>query len=105
MYDELLPKLKAQDIDQEVKEEAIRCAALLISTVGDRLSDLEESYQILQDRLTNETTRLTTVSALEQIAASPLKLDLSVILVPSVEHLTGFLKLVGVPLFWSSPCE
>ena len=65
MYNSLLPKLRAQDIDQEVKEEAIRCAALLIARVGVSLQGIKEALPILLERLGNETTRLTTVGALE----------------------------------------
>lgn len=99
IYSVLLPKLNTQDIDQEVKEEAINCSALLITNVGDKLGNgkgLEECFLIFQDRLSNEITRLTTVKALELIAKSPLKLDLSSILPSCIEQLTSFLRLVRI---------
>jgi len=103
MYAVLLPKLKAQDIDQEVKEEVIHCAALLITNVGENLGDsLNECFLILEDRLTNEITRLTTVKALELIAKSHLHLDLSPILLSSITQLTGFLRLNNRQLKQSS---
>lgn len=97
LYEVLLPKLEAQDIDQEVKEAAINCAALLISRVGNEIAnELPSCYKILQDRLANEITRLTAVKALALIAQSPLKLDLSSILSASINQITSFLRLVCI---------
>lgn len=96
IYSVLLPKLQAQDIDQEVKEEAINCAALLIISLGEKLPDLNDCLLILLDRLSNEITRLITVRSLELIAGSSSKINLSAILLPAVNQLTNFLRLVSI---------
>jgi len=95
LYQVLFPKLTAQDIDQEVKEAAINCAALLVTRAGNKLppSALQQCLEIFLDRLNNEITRFTTVKALSLVAESPLKINLGPILVPAVTLLTGFLRL------------
>lgn len=93
LYNVVKDKFVASDIDQEVKEEAINCIALIISRLGDVLqAETKESLKILLDRLRNEITRLTAVKALGEIAASPLKIDLSTILVDALKELTTFLR-------------
>lgn len=93
MFSCCLVKLKVQDTDQEVKESAIISMALIIARLGDEIqADLPAVLQILQDRLTNEITRLTTVRALETIGTSKLKIDLSPILSESLKELAGFLR-------------
>lgn len=55
-------RLTNQDQDQEVKECAITCMGLVISTFGDNLStELLASLPVLVDRMGNEITRLTAV--------------------------------------------
>ena len=82
-----LAKLRAADIDQEVKERAIGCMGQLVSQLGDHLqAQLPVCLPILLDRLRNEITRLTTVKALTMIAASPLKVDVRVILGEGAAH-------------------
>uniref|UniRef100_A0A9J2Q9E8 TATA-binding protein interacting (TIP20) domain-containing protein n=1 Tax=Ascaris lumbricoides TaxID=6252 RepID=A0A9J2Q9E8_ASCLU len=102
IYDAVADKLKATDIDQEVKEKAITSTGLLIATFGDFLSDkasaclillsslvldeilmrfqLPACLPILLERLRNEMTRLVTVKALTTIVNSPLKINLGAIL-------------------------
>jgi cullin-associated NEDD8-dissociated protein 1 len=82
VYQATLLRLKAADIDQEVKERAICCMGVVLSHMGDKLADqLPTCLPIFLDRLRNEITRLATVKALNQIASSPLGIDLRPILV------------------------
>uniref|UniRef100_A0A674JTK8 Cullin associated and neddylation dissociated 1 n=1 Tax=Terrapene triunguis TaxID=2587831 RepID=A0A674JTK8_9SAUR len=88
-----IKRLKAADIDQEVKERAISCMGQIICSLGDNLgTDLPTTLQIFLERLKNEITRLTTVKALTLIAGSPLKIDLRPILGEGVPILASFLR-------------
>ncbi|NXV75707.1 CAND1 protein, partial [Atlantisia rogersi] len=88
-----LKRLKAADIDQEVKERAISCMGQIIYNLGDHLStDLQPTLKIFLERLKNEITRLTTVKALTLIASSPLKVDLRPILGEGFPILASFLR-------------
>ncbi|XP_030575909.1 cullin-associated NEDD8-dissociated protein 1 isoform X2 [Archocentrus centrarchus] len=85
-------RLKAADIDQEVKERAISCMGQIICNLGDRLpAELPGTLLIFLERLKNEITRLTTVKALTLIAGSPLKIDLRPVLPDAVPILASFL--------------
>ncbi|NXU53251.1 CAND1 protein, partial [Turnix velox] len=93
LFPSTLKRLKAADIDQEVKERAISCMAQIIHSLGDQLSsDLQPTLKIFLERLKNEITRLTTVKALTVIASSPLKIDLRAILGESFPILASFLR-------------
>jgi len=86
-------RLKAQDIDQEVKERAISCMGQIVAHLGDSLQqDLASCLPIFLDRLKNEITRLTAVKALTAIASSPLRIDLRCILADSFPVLSAFLR-------------
>uniref|UniRef100_A0A673A1E2 Cullin-associated and neddylation-dissociated 1 n=1 Tax=Sphaeramia orbicularis TaxID=375764 RepID=A0A673A1E2_9TELE len=86
-------RLKAADIDQEVKERAISCMGQIICNLGDRLpTELPGTLLIFLERLKNEITRLTTVKALTMIAGSPLKIDLRPVLPDAVPILASFLR-------------
>ncbi|XP_007575565.1 PREDICTED: cullin-associated NEDD8-dissociated protein 1 isoform X1 [Poecilia mexicana] len=88
-----IKRLKAADIDQEVKERAISCMGQIICNLGDRLpSELPGTLLIFLERLKNEITRLTTVKALTLIAGSPLKIDLRPVLPDAVPILASFLR-------------
>lgn len=88
-----LKRLKAADIDQEVKERAISCMGQIIYNLGDHLStDLQPTLKVFLERLKNEITRLTTVKALTLIASSPLKIDLRPILGEGFPILASFLR-------------
>ncbi|NWR56784.1 CAND1 protein, partial [Bucorvus abyssinicus] len=88
-----LKRLKAADIDQEVKERAISCMGQIIYSLGDLLStDLQPTLKIFLERLKNEITRLTAVKALTLIASSPLKIDLRPILGEGFPILASFLR-------------
>lgn len=86
-------RLKASDIDQEVKERAISCMGQILAHLGDQLvAELPHCLPIFLDRLKNEITRLTAVKALICIAKSELKIDLKIILAESLPILAGFLR-------------
>lgn len=93
LYQCTLKRLKAADIDQEVKERAISCMGQIIRNMGDSLSsELRECLPIFLERLKNEITRLTAVKALTMIAGSPLKIDLKPILDEGIPVLASFLR-------------
>nr|XP_006631060.1 PREDICTED: cullin-associated NEDD8-dissociated protein 2 [Lepisosteus oculatus] len=93
LFSSTLKRLKATDIDQEVKERAISCMGQLVCNLGDQLEDdLQPTLQIFLERLKNEITRLTVVKMLTIIAASPLKINLRPILVEAIPILASFLR-------------
>ncbi|CAH2050248.1 unnamed protein product, partial [Iphiclides podalirius] len=93
MYECTLVRLRATDMDQEVKERAIAACGQLLCHFGDYLEDeLPVCLPILLERLRNEITRLTTVKALTKVAASPLRIDLKPILSDAVPILGSFLR-------------
>lgn len=93
IYQCTLVKLKAADIDQEVKERAITCMGQILCHLGDRLQpELQVCLPIFLDRLRNEITRLTTVKALTKVAGSPLRIDLTPILAECIPVLASFLR-------------
>lgn len=91
------PKLEAQDIDQEVKEAAILCVSGLFAKLGNHIpaADVDACLRTLEQRLGNEITRLTAVRAIEEIASSPLNINMEAIVDPAISQMTGFMKLVG----------
>ncbi|XP_042065121.1 cullin-associated NEDD8-dissociated protein 1-like [Salvia splendens] len=93
IYAAIMSRLTNQDQDQEVKECAISCMGLVVSTFGDHLgAELPSCLPVLVDRMGNEITRLTAVKAFAVIAASPLHLDLSCVLEHVISELTAFLR-------------
>lgn len=71
-----LKRLKATDIDQEVKERAISCMGHMVCHLGDQLgAELQGVLAIFLERLKNEITRLTAVRTITLISASPLKVQ------------------------------
>ncbi|KAG6781866.1 hypothetical protein POTOM_011249 [Populus tomentosa] len=93
IYNAIMSRLTNQDQDQEVKECAISCMGLVISTFGDNLkAELPVCLPVLVDRMGNEITRLTAVKAFAVIAASPLLIDLSCVLENVIAELTAFLR-------------
>ncbi|CAH1443972.1 unnamed protein product [Lactuca virosa] len=90
IYNAILSRLTNQDQDQEVKECAISCMGLVVSTFGDHLTtELLACLPVLVDRMGNEITRLTAVKDFAVIAASPLHLDLSCVLEHVIVELTA----------------
>lgn len=101
LYASTLRRLKAADLDQEVKERAIASMAQIIANAGDLLSadKLSTALPIFLDRLRNEITRLTTVKSLSLIAHSPLRIQLDQILAgDGVGILSTFLRKNQRPL-------
>ncbi|OQR84838.1 Cullin-associated NEDD8-dissociated protein [Achlya hypogyna] len=94
LFNAVLPRLKAYDIDQEIKDGAIASMGLLVSTVGDHLSreDLNTVLPMVLERLQNEITRIAAMKSLATIARSPLPLDLSVILTDAIVCLSQLLR-------------
>ncbi|XP_061708687.1 cullin-associated NEDD8-dissociated protein 1 isoform X1 [Cydia pomonella] len=93
MYECTLVRLRATDMDQEVKERAIATCGQLLCHFGDYLqNELPVCLPIFLERLRNEITRLTTVKALTKVAASPLRIDLRPILSEAVPILGSFLR-------------
>ncbi|XP_040059897.2 cullin-associated NEDD8-dissociated protein 2 [Gasterosteus aculeatus] len=89
----ILKRLKAADIDQEVKERAISCTGHLVCHLGDHLGvELVGVLAIFLERLRNEITRLTAVRTITLISASPLKIDLASILPETLSVLGSFLR-------------
>ncbi|KAF3690349.1 Cullin-associated NEDD8-dissociated protein 1 [Channa argus] len=88
-----LKRLKATDIDQEVKERAISCMGHMVCHLGDHLgAELQGVLKIFLERLKNEITRLTAVRTITLIAASPIKIELSSILSETLSVLGSFLR-------------
>uniref|UniRef100_A0A2C9JF10 TATA-binding protein interacting (TIP20) domain-containing protein n=1 Tax=Biomphalaria glabrata TaxID=6526 RepID=A0A2C9JF10_BIOGL len=93
LYACTVKRLKAADIDQEVKERAIACMGQIVANLGDcLLAELKECLPIFLERLKNEITRLTTVKALTLIAQSPLAIDIRFILEEGFPILASFLR-------------
>lgn len=93
LYNCTLQKLKAPEVDQEVKERAIACMGQIISNMGDALVlELKVCLPIFMERLLNEVTRLSSVKALTMIAASQLCINLSPILNEVIPALGSFLR-------------
>lgn len=93
LYTCTVKRLKAADIDQEVKERAIACMGQIVANLGDSLQEeLKECLPIFLERLKNEITRLTTVKALTLIAQSPLNIDIRFILEEGFPILASFLR-------------
>ena len=93
LYSSTLQKLKAPEVDQEVKERAIACMGQIISNMGDALNaELLTCLPLFMERLLNEVTRLSSVKALTMIAASPLCINLTPILNEVIPALGSFLR-------------
>lgn len=93
IYDAILPRLEALDIDQEIKECAIIAVGTLFGYLGDQIPDrLPPVLALLRKRMENEITRISTLKTVATIASSPLALDLSQILSESTFELSQFLR-------------
>lgn len=101
LYTSIEPLLAAHDVDQEIKECALTATASLLSALHANLSAEQKSrlLVLLLERLKNETTRIAAIKTLNTIAASSGnmdsadKIDLSSILIDTIESMAGFLKL------------
>ncbi|MCL7039981.1 hypothetical protein MKW94_011271 [Papaver nudicaule] len=93
IYNAILPRLANHDQNQEVKECAISCMGLVISTFGDNLqAELPVCLPLLGDQMGKKITRLPAVRAFALIANSPLKINLSCMLEHLIAKLTAFLR-------------
>lgn len=81
LYDSIVSKIQQTDADLEVRERAIEAmGSLLTVTSGTAYLDQESrarAFTLLLERLRNETTRLTTVRAIEKLANDAQPNDLS----------------------------
>ena len=103
IFNAIEPKLSAHDVDQEIKECALKAAASLLSCLHASLSEEKKSrlLTLLLERLKNETTRIAAIKNLSTIAASSGvdsmddsdAIDLSPILSESISTMSSFLKL------------
>jgi len=94
LYKNVFDRLNIQDIDQDVKESAIRTMGLILASLGNKLqANLKDTLSILLDRLKNEITRLTTCRTFITIAEA--KVDISSVLGETVNQLASFLKKVN----------
>lgn len=85
------PLLAAHDVDQEIKECALKaCASLLANMI---LTEEKSSrlLNLLLDRLKNENTRIEAIKTMSSIAKSGC--DLKLILPDSIETMASFLRL------------
>ncbi|EFA82933.1 HEAT repeat-containing protein [Heterostelium album PN500] len=99
LYEAALVQLKAQDIDQEVKENAISCVGTIVANFGDKLqAQLSPCFAILLERLDNELTRVITIKALSKIITSPVRVDVTPLVSKSIELLSSFLRKNNRPL-------
>lgn len=94
IYPIVLHRLKATDIDQEVKETAITTMATLLAHLGGFIqSEWRVCIPIFLERLKNEITRLTAVKAINLMASSQLvDLDLRAVLGEAITVLASFLR-------------
>lgn len=91
IFQKIYHKLQLQDIDQEVKISSISAMSEAISVLGENLgTELNKSFDIFVDRLKNETTRIPTIRALNQISQS--KFDITPVLHDIVAELSSFLR-------------
>jgi cullin-associated NEDD8-dissociated protein 1 len=103
LYTAVEPLLAAHDVDQEIKECALKACASLLSSLHDSLTEEQTArlLSLLLDRLKNETTRIAAIKTLSSIAASS-GCNLSPILTDSIATLASFLRLQSRSLKQSS---
>lgn len=119
LYEAIEPLLAAHDVDQEIKECALKACASLLSSLHANLKGPQKDrlLQLLLERLKNETTRIAAIKTLSSIAAASSappagedamevdkqgKIDLSPILDESISTMASFLKLQSRSLKQSS---
>ncbi|KAL4396976.1 hypothetical protein AHAS_Ahas01G0145700 [Arachis hypogaea] len=93
IYNDIMSRIINQDQDQEVKECAISCIGLIVSTFGDHLNEeLPACLPVLVERMGNEITSPIAVKAFAVIAASPLLGWICRVLELVIADLTAFLR-------------
>ena len=74
IYESILTRTTASDADLELRQQAIRALGVLLArTSNSKLMTAEKrskAFAVLQDRLKNETTRLSAVKAVDLVTAS-----------------------------------
>lgn len=91
------PNLAEHDIDQEIKECALSAIASLVSLLHTSLTEdqINRVFQLLLERLKNDTTRIAAIKTLSLIADTAQKsdaLDLTPIMSASLEQLSSMLR-------------
>lgn len=94
LFKTVYDRLSIQDIDQDVKDSAIRTTGIIIAKLGSKLqANINDTLAILVGRLDNEITRLTTCKAFITIAEA--KIDISSVLSEAVTKMASFLKKIN----------
>jgi cullin-associated NEDD8-dissociated protein 1 len=102
LYTAVEPLLAAHDVDQEIKECALKACAAVLSSLHANLTVEQKSRMLalLLDRLNNETTRIAAIKTLSSVASASGsnsmeddRIDLSPILADSITTMASFLKL------------
>ena len=102
LYASIEPRLAAHDLDQEIKECALKATAALLSVLHSSLSS-EQSGRLLSlllERLKNETTRIAAIKTLSSVVSTSSDaqmdeggdLDLSPVLADAVSELSSLLR-------------
>jgi cullin-associated NEDD8-dissociated protein 1 len=96
LYGAVAPLLAANDVDQEIKECALKACASILSDLHASLTADQSTHllRLLLERLQNETTRVAAMKTLSQVAASQ-KVDVSPILSDAMSALADVLKLAS----------
>ena len=93
IYNSVLTRLEALDIDQEIKDCSIATVGRLFAYFGDELKQqLPIVLNLLKKKLENENTRTQTLKSISILANSKLNLDLSSVLLESTSELSLFLR-------------
>ena len=98
LYVAIEPRLAEHDLDQEIKECALSASALLLSLLHSSLSTEQKNriFELLLERLKNETTRIAAIKTLSKIGdvaqASDQDLDLSPIMNETLSQLVLLLR-------------
>lgn len=97
LYVAIEPRLALSDLDQEIKECALSASASLLSVLYPSLSTEQKNriFDLVLERLKNETTRIAAIKALSRISAaahSNENLDLSPIMSATLSQLALLLR-------------
>jgi len=97
LYVAIEPRLAISDLDQEIKECALQASASLLSVLHASLSTEQKNriFELLLERLKNETTRIAAIKTLSKIgdaAQSNEDLDLSPIMNETLGQLATLLR-------------
>ena len=94
LFEAVEPLLAAHDVDQEIKECALKACAALLSSLFSSLNDAQTGrlLQLLLERLNNETTRIAAMKTLSAVASSPtVRLGADTV-APAITVMASFLK-------------